>query len=103
MNIAILGTGFIARFYADALQSQRRKDVVRVAYSRNEARAKKFADDYQLPHYFTDLNKAVSHPETDVVVIALPNNLHEEAVMACVKAKKACALHQTIGQDSRRS
>jgi predicted dehydrogenase len=98
MNIAILGTGFIARFYADALQSQRRKDVVRVAYSRNEARAKKFADDYHLPHYFTDINEAVSHPETDVVVIALPNNLHEEAVMACVKAKKHVLCTKPLGR-----
>lgn len=98
MNIAILGTGFIARFYADALQGQRRKDVVRVAYSRDEARAKKFADDYQLPHYFTNLNEAVSHPETDVVVIALPNNLHEEAVMACVKAKKHVLCTKPLGR-----
>lgn len=98
MNIAILGTGFIARFYADALQSQRRKDVVRVAYSRNEARAKKFAADYQLPHYFTDINEAVSHPETDVVVIALPNNLHEEAVFACVKAKKHVLCTKPLGR-----
>jgi predicted dehydrogenase len=98
MNIAILGTGFIARFYADALQGQRRKDVVRVAYSRDETRAKKFADDYNLPHYFTDLNEAVSHPETDVVVIALPNNLHEEAVMACVKAKKHVLCTKPLGR-----
>ncbi|MGF7079323.1 Gfo/Idh/MocA family protein [Mucilaginibacter sp. UYCu711] len=98
MNIAILGTGFIARFYADALQSQRRKDVVRVAYSRNEARAKKFADDYHLPYYFTDINEAVSHPETDVVVIALPNNLHEEAVLACVKAKKHVLCTKPLGR-----
>ncbi|MES2429021.1 MAG: Gfo/Idh/MocA family oxidoreductase [Bacteroidota bacterium] len=98
MNIAILGTGFIARFYAEALQSQRRKDVVRVAYSRNAARAKKFADDYHLSHYFTDINEAVSHPETDVVVIALPNNLHEEAVLACVKAKKHVLCTKPLGR-----
>ena len=43
MKLAILGSGFIARFYADALVAQRRKDVITMVYSRTVANAKKFA------------------------------------------------------------
>ncbi|MDX1759609.1 MAG: Gfo/Idh/MocA family oxidoreductase, partial [Arenibacter algicola] len=53
MKIAILGSGFIARFYAESLHSQRRKDYLVMVYSRNEKNAKRFAEDYNLPHYTT--------------------------------------------------
>ncbi len=33
MNIAMLGSGFIARFYADSLQAQRAKDSLISVYS----------------------------------------------------------------------
>ena len=43
MKLAILGSGFIARFYADALIGQRRKDEIVTVYSRTLENAKKFA------------------------------------------------------------
>ncbi len=52
MKLAILGSGFIARFYADALVAQRRKDVITMVYSRTEANAKKFAEDYNSSQLF---------------------------------------------------
>jgi predicted dehydrogenase len=98
MKIAILGTGFIARFYAESLFGQRRKDTLQVVYSRDGERAKKFAKDYNLPHHFTDIAEAVNHKDAEVIIIALPNNLHEEAVMACVKAKKAVLCTKPLGR-----
>lgn len=94
----MLGTGFIARFYAESLQTQRRKDTIHAVYSRKEESAKKFADDYRLTVYFTDMDEAINHPDTDVVIIALPNNLHEAAVMACVKAKKNVLCTKPLGR-----
>ncbi|HEY0668505.1 MAG TPA: Gfo/Idh/MocA family oxidoreductase [Sphingobacteriaceae bacterium] len=98
MKITILGTGFIGSFYAESLHSQRRKDVIHVVYSRNEDRVKKFAKNYGVPHYFTDMDEAINHPETEVVIIALPNNLHEAAVMACVKAGKNVLCTKPLGR-----
>ncbi len=100
MKLAILGTGFIARFYAESLHAQRRKDIIHVVYSRNEDRARKFADDFNLVDYFTDMDSAINHPGTDAVIIALPNNLHEAAVMACVKAKKNVLCTKPLGRTS---
>jgi predicted dehydrogenase len=100
MKIAILGSGFIARFYATSLHSQRRVDKIHIIYSRNEANAKRFADDYHIPNYSCDLWEAISHPETEVVLIALPNNLHEEAVRVCAKAKKHVICTKPLGRTS---
>ncbi len=98
MNIAVLGSGFIARFYAESLHAQRRKDRVVMVYSRGESNAKRFAEDYSLPHYSTSMKEAIEHPEVDVVLIALPNNLHEEAVAICAKAKKHVICTKPLGR-----
>ena len=89
MNIAMLGSGFIGRFYADSIQGQRSKDKIVSIYSRRQESAAQFAKDYNTAHVTTVMEESISHPDVDVVCIALPNNLHEEAVMLCCKHKKA--------------
>ena len=81
MKIAMLGSGFIGRFYADSLQGLRSKDKVVAVYSRKEESSKKFANDYKVPFHTTNMEEAINRPEVEVVCIALPNNLHEEAVI----------------------
>ena len=49
-RIAMLGSGFIGRFYAESLQGQRSKDKIVSIYSRREESAKKFAADYGCEH-----------------------------------------------------
>ncbi|WP_423149229.1 Gfo/Idh/MocA family protein [Rubrolithibacter danxiaensis] len=99
-KIAMLGSGFIGRFYADAILGQRSKDQIVSVYSRREESARKFAQDYSFQHWTTSLEEAVNHPEVDVVCIALPNNLHEEAVLACAKAKKAVLCTKPLGRNA---
>ncbi|MGN7819052.1 Gfo/Idh/MocA family oxidoreductase [Chitinophaga varians] len=99
-KIAMLGSGFIGRFYADSIHSQRSKDRIVSIYSRREESAQKFAADYQTPHWTTVMEDAINHPEVDVVCIALPNNLHEAAVMACCKAKKAVICTKPLGRNA---
>ncbi|GGH20604.1 Gfo/Idh/MocA family protein [Mucilaginibacter phyllosphaerae] len=98
MKIAMLGSGFIARFYADSLIGHRRLDVLHAVYSRDAAKAKQFAHDYKLPLFSDDMHQVVNHPEVDVVVIALPNNLHLAAVEACAKAGKHVLCTKPLGR-----
>jgi predicted dehydrogenase len=98
MKIAMLGSGFIARFYATSLHSQRRKDFIFSVYSRNIEKAKRFAEDYQLQHFTDDMHEAINHPEIDVVLISLPNHLHEVAVEACAKAGKHVLCTKPLGR-----
>ncbi|MBS1668339.1 MAG: Gfo/Idh/MocA family oxidoreductase [Bacteroidetes bacterium] len=99
-NIAMLGSGFIGRFYADALHGQRSKDKVISIYSRREESAKKFAADYGCEHWTTNMEEAIAHPKVDVVCISLPNNLHEAAVMLCCKHKKAVITTKPLGRNA---
>ncbi|HMI64769.1 MAG TPA: Gfo/Idh/MocA family oxidoreductase [Cyclobacteriaceae bacterium] len=100
MKIAMLGSGFIGRFYADSLQGYRSKDKIVTIYSRKEESAKKFAADYQVAFSTTNMEEAINRPEVEVVCISLPNNLHEEAVMLCVKHKKAVVTTKPLGRNA---
>jgi predicted dehydrogenase len=44
------------------------------------------------------MEEAINHPEVDVVLISLPNHLHESAVVACAKAKKHVLCTKPLGR-----
>ncbi|HUQ96313.1 MAG TPA: Gfo/Idh/MocA family oxidoreductase [Chitinophagaceae bacterium] len=99
-KIAMLGSGFIGRFYADSLLGQRSKDTIVSIYSRREESATKFATDYKVPHCTTTMEEAIAHPDVTIVCIALPNNLHEAAVELCCKHKKAVMTTKPLGRNA---
>ncbi len=99
-RIAMLGSGFIGRFYADSLHGQRRTDKIVSIYSRREESARKFAVDYGCGHWTTDMEESIARPEVDVVCISLPNNLHEAAVLLCCKHKKAVITTKPLGRNA---
>ena len=100
MNVAMLGSGFIGRFYADSLQGYRSRDKIVTIFSRREESSKKFAQDYKVPFSTTNMEEAINRPEVEVVCISLPNNLHEEAVMLCCKHKKAVITTKPLGRNA---
>ena len=88
-KIAVLGTGLIGMFYTMALNGQRNRDNVVIIQSRSEERARQSARDWGVPHYTTDMNEAINHPDVSTVVIGLPNFLHLEAISKVAAAGKA--------------
>ena len=96
----MLGSGFIGRFYADSIQGYRNRDRIVMIQSRRQEQAEAFAADYRVSHATTDLETAIAHPDVDTVVIALPNFLHEEAVMLCVKHRKAVLCTKPLGRNA---
>ena len=99
-KISMLGSGFIGRFYADSIQGYRSKDKIVSIYSRKAESTEKFAADYGVAHTTTEMEESISHPEVDTVCIALPNNLHEEAVALCCKHKKAVICTKPLGRNA---
>jgi predicted dehydrogenase len=97
-RITMLGTGLIGMFYTLHLNGGRGTDRVHVVYSRTEESARPFAEEWSIPHWTTDLEEAVAHPETDVVVVGLPNFLHVEAVAAAARAGKAVLCTKPLGR-----
>ncbi len=99
-RIAMLGSGFIGRFYADSIQGYRNRDKIVSIYSRREESVKKFAQDYDVSFGTTNMEEAINRPDVEVVCISLPNNLHEEAVMLCCKHKKAVMTTKPLGRNA---
>ncbi|NTS43652.1 Gfo/Idh/MocA family oxidoreductase [Flavisolibacter sp. BT320] len=100
ITLAMLGSGFIGRFYADSIHGNRSGDRIVSIQSRREESAKKFADDYGVPHHTTNMEESIAHPDVQMVCIALPNNLHEEAVLLCCKHKKAVITTKPLGRNA---
>ena len=98
--VTMRGTGLIGDFYTMTLHGQRGRDRVRVAYSRSEARGTAFSERWGIPESTTDMEAAIRHPETDVVVVALPNHLHEAAVKAVAAAGKAVLCTKPLGRNA---
>jgi predicted dehydrogenase len=79
VRLAMLGSGFIGRFYADSIQGLRSKDKIVSIYSRREEQAKKFAEDYGCIHYTTDMEASIAHPDVDMVCISSVSYTHLRA------------------------
>jgi predicted dehydrogenase len=96
--ITMLGTGLIGDFYTNTLRRQRSRDEVRVVYSHSAERAAAFSDRWGIAESTTDLQAAIEHPATDVVVVGLPNFLHEEVVGIVATAGKAVLCTKPLGR-----
>jgi len=99
-RISMLGAGLIADFYADALLGNRGRDQISTVYSRTSQRASEFAAKWNVPRNTTDIHAAIEDHESDVVIIALPNDMHEMAVIAAAKAGKAVLCTKPLGRDA---
>ena len=87
-KLSLLGTGLIGAFYTMSLTGQRRPDRIVNVCSAHEDSARKFAEKWNIPKHTTSMKEAIEDPEVEVVVVALPNYLHKEAILMACKAKK---------------
>ncbi len=101
MKIAMLGTGLIGTFYSMSIHGLRSRDKIVMVYSRSKERGSKFAEEYKIPNWTTNLKEAITHPEVDVVVVGLPNDLHKEAIFAAVDAGKPVLCTKPLGRTAK--
>ena len=88
-SVTMLGTGLIGDFYTMTLHGQRGRDRVQTVYSRSKDRGTAFKQRWDVPESTTSMRAAIEHPHTNVVVVGLPNDMHEEAISLCAEAGKA--------------
>ncbi len=100
-NITLLGTGLIGRFYTMTLHGQRSRDRVHTVCAIPEESAKTFANEFGIPKWTADMAEAVNDPETDTVIVGIPNDLHEKAVLLAAKAGKAVLCTKPLGRNAK--
>ncbi len=99
-NIAMLGTGLIGMFYTMSLTAKRGRDKIVTVCGSNPEKTRAFAEKWNIPNWTTSLAEAVHHPDVDIVIIGLPNNLHQEAVLLSVQAGKAIFCTKPLGRNA---
>ena len=88
IRVGILGSGFIADSYAAALLDVRNAELAANS-SRSPERAAAFAERWGSQAWYADVAELCADPAIDLVVIALPNDAHVEAVRVAASAGKA--------------
>ena len=88
LGIALLGTGGIAqRSFAPAVQAVDDARLTAVL-SRDRSRGSEFAQQYDIPEVYDDLETLLKSPQVDAVIIATPDATHEPQVIAAAQAGK---------------
>lgn len=85
IQVAFLGTGFIAEFHARALTRIPGVHLTGVCDT-DQARAQAFASRWRVPAYYTSLEEMLQKNAADVVHILLPPPMHAGAATVCLQA-----------------
>lgn len=83
----ILGTGGIAKKFAEALKAVENSELYAVG-SRSQASAESFAREFNVSKTYSSYEDAANDPAVDVIYIGTPHNLHcENTLMSLEKGK----------------
>jgi predicted dehydrogenase len=84
----ILGTGKIARVFAQALITLPEAEIVAVG-SRTQESADVFANEFNIPARHSSYEKLAKDPKVDVIYISTPHNLHAQNTILCLNSGKS--------------
>jgi len=100
VNIAMLGSGFVAEFYMQGLANVNGHTEA-VNYSRSKKRAQGFAARWGIAESSTNLEAVIARDDIDLFVIALPNEEHLPVSLALSKAKRNQVCTKPLGRDQK--
>jgi predicted dehydrogenase len=87
VRIGIIGTGQIGKHHIDNYSKIDGAELVAVA-DINEAEAQRVAEQYAIPHVYTDFRQLLARDDIQAVDVALHNNLHMPVTVAGFEAGK---------------
>lgn len=100
VNIALLGSGFVADFYLQGLANVNGQQVA-ANYSRSAKRAKDFARRWRIADPTNDLDGLIQRQDIDLFVIALPNEMHLPVSLALSRARRNQVCTKPLGRNAR--
>lgn len=98
----ILGCGKIANKFANDLKLVEDATLAAVA-SRDEERARAFAEQYKAARYHTSYEALVNDSEVDVIYIATPHGMHHEHALLCLNHGKAVLCEKAFALNSKQA
>lgn len=98
INFGVVGTSWITEEFIKgaSLEENFRLNAV---YSRDEEKAKAFAEKYKISNYFTSLEAMAASSLIDAVYIASPNSLHAEQSILFLNNKKHVLCEKSIASN----
>src|SRR5437764_355919 len=99
VRIGLLGCGFLATFYMQSLAEVVNQQVI-VVYGRDKRKAVDFASRWNIPEYTDDMAAVVARPDVDLLIIALPNDLHLPAALLAAQYKKNVSCTKPLGRNA---
>jgi predicted dehydrogenase len=100
VNVGILGSGFVAGFYLSGLRDIPIARAV-ANYSRSAERAAEFGTAHGISRQYTSVEELCADAGVDMVVIALPNHLHLDAVRIAATAGKAIVCTKPLARNAQ--
>ena len=95
IGIAVLGAGFIAEYHLAGLAAAGGASV-RLLVGLAEAKTAALAQRFAVPEVSTDWRAALARPDVDAVIIATPDDTHEEIAVAAAAAGKSILLQKPM-------
>ena len=87
VRIGLLGCGFLATFYMQGLSEVPNQQVT-IVYGRDKRKADDFAARWHIPQTSDDMAAVAASQDVDLIIIALPNNVHLPAAQLAAQNKK---------------
>lgn len=87
IRIGIIGTGQIGKKHLEEYARNDQAELVAVA-DVNEPEARRVAEQYQIPHVYTDYKQLLQRDDLDAVDVCLHNNFHAPITIAALEAGK---------------
>lgn len=98
IRFGIIGTNWITeRFIQAGMESEFFK--LSAVYSRTEENGRTFANKYDIPCVYTNLEEMVSSDEVDAVYIASPNSFHAKQAIVCMNYGKHVLCEKPIASN----
>jgi len=95
IRAGIVGSQFISAIHARSLQACAQAELYAVA-SPTPGNAQRFAEQFAIPHYFTDYRQMLERPEVDLVVVGTPNDTHCRITLDAAAAGKHVVVEKPL-------
>ncbi len=95
IKVGVIGLGSISEMHIQGYLRNPDAELIAVT-DMNEDRARKKAEELNIPHYYTDYHEMLRNKEVDAVSICTWNNTHAEIAIAALEAGKNVLIEKPL-------